>query len=307
MDSHIKNGREDNLFRTFIQTFFPFWPLFLILIIGGLLAAWGYLKFATPIYEASASILIKDEQKGVDESRIVESMNPFDSKKIVENEIEVLQSRDLMHAVVKTLHLYAPIYEDAGVRSKSAYTSSPVRIMVKEPERIGKIKESEEFSFTYDIKNEEVLISGERYRLNEWLEFSNGQTIMFLKNDRWNIRTKNSFFFNILNPKIISDGLVKELDINVTNKLSSVVDLRIKDAVPERAEDILDHLIQEYNQKIIDDRKELAINTLAFIEDRIESVEKDLDQLENNIEDYRSSAGAIELSEQGRLYLQDVG
>src|SRR5690606_37959657 len=114
MNNNIKKGTEDNIFRSLIQTFYPFWPLFLILIISCLLVAWGYLQFATPVYEASASIIIKDEEKGVDDSRIMESMNPFDSKKIVENEIEVLQSRDLMNVVVGSLNLYAPIFEDTG-------------------------------------------------------------------------------------------------------------------------------------------------------------------------------------------------
>lgn len=308
MDYNSKNGTEDSIVRSIIQTFYPFWPLFLILILGCLLAAWGYLKLATPIYEASASIMIKDEQKGVDDSRIVESMNPFDSKKIVENEIEVLQSRDLMNAVVRSLYLYAPVYEDMGMKSKSAYNSSPIRIMVQEPDRIQIPNEKpEKFSLNYDADKEEVIISGKRYVLNEWVEISNGQTVKFIRNDRRNATAGNSLYFNLINPKLISEGLVKDLDLKVTNKLSSVVNLSIKDAVPERAEDILDHLIQEYNKKIIEDKKELAHNTLAFIEARIENVEKDLDQLENNIEDYRSSAGVIDLSEQGRLYLQDVG
>ncbi|UJH91752.1 polysaccharide biosynthesis tyrosine autokinase [Antarcticibacterium sp. 1MA-6-2] len=307
MNYNSKNSREDSLFRVIIQTFLPFWPLFLILIVGSLISAWAYLRIATPIYEASASIIIKDEQKGVDDSRIVESMNPFESKKIVENEIEVLQSRDLMNSVVRSLYLYSPVQEDAGMKSKPAYTSSPIRIIVKEPERIEISNEPEKFSFNYDNEKEEVLISGERYGLDNWIEFSNGQTLMFVKNDRRNKSTSASLYFNLVNPKIISEGLVDGLDVKVTNKLSSVVNLSIKDPVPERAEDILDNLIKEYNRKIVEDRKELALNTLAFIEDRIESVEKDLDQLENNVEEYRSSAGAINLSEQGRLYLQDVG
>lgn len=308
MNYNSKPGTEDNLFRLIIQTFFPFWPLFLILIIGCLLAAWGYLQYATPIYEASASIIIKDEQKGVDDSKIMESINPFDSKKIVENEIEVLQSRDLMNAVVGVLNLYAPVYEDIGMRSKSAYTSTPIRVVVNEPKKIRiSNEEPEKFSFSYDFEKEEVLFLGEKHALNEWIEISNGHTIMFVKNDRRNRKTNNPLFFNIVNPKIISDGLVEELGVEVTNKLSSVVNLSIKDPVPERAEDILDQLIREYNQKIIDDRKELAFNTLAFIEDRIENVEKDLGELENKIEEYRSNEGVIDLSEQGRLYLQDVG
>lgn len=98
MDNQHKFEREDNLFRIVIQTFFPFWPLFLSLILLFFLIGWAYLRYSTPVYEASASIIIKDEQKGVDDSRIIESINPFESKKIVENEIEVLQSRNLMNS-----------------------------------------------------------------------------------------------------------------------------------------------------------------------------------------------------------------
>jgi len=308
MNNNIKKGTEDNIFRSLIQTFYPFWPLFLILIISCLLVAWGYLQFATPVYEASASIIIKDEEKGVDDSRIMESMNPFDSKKIVENEIEVLQSRDLMNVVVGSLNLYAPIFEDTGIKSKSAYTSSPIIIIVKDP---GKIEISDQkplkYSFSYDAEKEEVLLSGESYRLDEWVEISNGHDIMFIKNERRNRKALNPFYFIMVNPKVVSEDLVEDLDIRITNKLSSVVNLNIKDPVPEKAEDIIDNLIQAYNQKNIEDKKELAFNTLSFIEERIENVEKDLDQLENNIEDYRSTSGAIDLSEQGKLYLQDVG
>ena len=308
MSNNSKPEKKDNLFRYIIQTFFPFWPLFLILITVFILAGWGYLQYATPVYEASASIIIKDEKKGVDDSRMMESMNAFDSKKIVENEIEVLQSRDLMYAVVDALELYAPIYEDNGIKSNSAYTSSPIKVVVKEPKKIRISDEKPElFSFRFDPKKEEVLISGQKYPLNQWVKFSDGQTIMFLTNDKKNRKSTKPLYFNLLNPKVVTEGLVEELDVNVTNKLSSVVNLVIKDPVPERAEDILNQLIQEYNQKIIQDRKELALNTLAFIENRIENVEKDLYEIDNKIEEYRSDKGVINLSEQGRLYLQDVG
>ncbi len=308
MNFKSKTESEDNIFRYIIQTFFPFWPLFLILIFCFLLAGWGYLQYATPVYEASASIIIKDEQKGVDDSRIMESINPFESKKIVENEILVLQSRNLINRVVKTLNLYAPAYEETGMKSKSAYTSTPVKILIKDPDKIGlSNEEPEKYVFHYDSKNEEVLVSGQKYVLNEWLEFPDGQIVMFVKNDRRNRESKNPHYFTFLNPKIISDEIIRNLNIEITNKLSSVVNLSIGDPVPERAEHILDNLIQQYHQKIINERKELASNTMIFIDDRIENVENDLGELEYKIEEYRSKKGVIDLSEQGRLYLQDVG
>ena len=308
MNYNSKIGKEDNLFRFIIQSFFPFWPLFLILVFFCLLAAWGYLKYTTPVYEASASIIIKDEKKGVDDSKIMESINPFDSKKIVENEIEVLQSRDLMKDVVRELNLYAPIYEDDGLKIRSAYTSSPIKVISANPSKIGITNEEpEKYSFSYNLEKEQVSFSGKNYPLDELIELSNGQKIKFIKNDNVNRRNDNPMFFYLFNPKIISSELGDKLDISTSNKLSSVVNLTIKDEVPERAEDILNQLIQEYNKKIIKDQNELALSTMTFIDERIEKVEKDLDELEYKIEEYRSNEGVINLSEQGRLYLHDVG
>lgn len=52
------------------------------------IAAWAYLHIASPVYRASASILIKDERKGVENPAMMESLNIYTSKKILENEID---------------------------------------------------------------------------------------------------------------------------------------------------------------------------------------------------------------------------
>ncbi len=72
--------------------------------------AYTYIRYATPIYEATATVIIKDEKKGNEESKLVESLDQISSKKIVENEIEIIQSRKLMEDVVTDIGLYAPIY-----------------------------------------------------------------------------------------------------------------------------------------------------------------------------------------------------
>jgi len=181
-------------------------------------------------------------------------------------------------------------------------------VIVKEPNRINiSNEEPEKHFFNYSFNEENVVFSGKEYLLNEWFEISNGQTIMFVKNGNVNEKASNSLFFYLLNPKIISTSLLDELDISTSNKLSSVVNLSIKDEVPERAENILNRLIYQYNQKIIKDQNELALSTMTFIDERIENVEEELDELEYKIQQYKSNEGVVDLSEQGRLYLQDVG
>ncbi len=62
--------------------YLPYWPLFLVLILLGAGAAYFYLKTVVPVYEISASILIKDEKKGSDESKITESLDLLEPKKL---------------------------------------------------------------------------------------------------------------------------------------------------------------------------------------------------------------------------------
>ena len=93
--------KEDSIVIQIWNKFFPYWPLFVILFAIAIAGAWTYLKYTTPLYQASASILIKDERKGSDESKLTESLDYLSSKKIVENEIEVLRSKTLLKKVVK--------------------------------------------------------------------------------------------------------------------------------------------------------------------------------------------------------------
>src|SRR5690349_13166954 len=134
MQTNKKTGGETNIVSLAINWYLPYWPLFLILIVVGLAGAWSYLKFyATPVYETYATIMVKDEKKGVDESGSLEALQIYPTKNIVENETEVIHSRKLMEKVVEQLQLYAPVFEAAGNKGKinatSAYTSSPITII----------------------------------------------------------------------------------------------------------------------------------------------------------------------------------
>jgi tyrosine-protein kinase Etk/Wzc len=102
---------QETLFNKWLVKYKPYWPLFLVLsfLVFGL--SFFYIQYAIPKYQATASLIIKDEKKGNDDSRIMESLNLLGSKKIIENEIEVLKSRPVIESVVKKLHLYADTYK----------------------------------------------------------------------------------------------------------------------------------------------------------------------------------------------------
>src|SRR5688572_13666572 len=122
------SNSEDNFFDALMYRYFPYWPLFLLLVVLSLAGAWAYLNYYTiPSYTVTASLLIKDEKKGVSDAKMTESIDAFTTNKVVENEINVIHSHALMREVVEKLSLYAPVYEVDNLRSLPAYTSSPVK------------------------------------------------------------------------------------------------------------------------------------------------------------------------------------
>lgn len=299
-----KSNIEDNLGAALVFKFLPFWPLFVVLFAICSLGAWAYLRYyAVPTYAISASVIVKDEKKGVNDSKMTESIDAFTTNKIVENEINVLSSHALMHEVVKDLNLCASIYEEGRFKSTSAYTTSPISITLKSPYDA---VEHENVYFTFDNDKQEVTIDEVAYPLDKWVKTPYGE-LLFSQNERRNGTATSPLYFSISSPKKEVSKLLRTVSIETPGKMSSVITLYIEDEVPERGEDILNSLIHAYQQAIMTDRNKLASQTLEFVENRIRLIERELEELENSIVKYRSSKGAIDLTEQGRLFLQSVG
>lgn len=310
-----------NIVSVAINWYLPYWPLFLILIALGLAGAWAYLKyFATPVYETYATIMVKDEKKGVDESGVLEALQIYPIKNIVENEIEVIHSRKLMEKVVEQLQLYAPVYEEGKIHTISAYTSSPVTITGRKPDELKETGEVDvHFSVNYfssanaavpndgvNEKIKEVVIDKKLYPLNKWCATPWGE-LKFEQNDRQSKMAEGPLFFRLYKPKNIAPGIISNLNVKSASKLSTTINLTFRDEVPERGEDILNKLLVVYNRLSIEEKKGTAANTLEFIESRLVRVENELDSIEHTIQSFRTDRGVVNLGEQSRQYLENVG
>ncbi|WP_298480358.1 polysaccharide biosynthesis tyrosine autokinase [uncultured Maribacter sp.] len=299
---------EENIFRILVSRFMPYWPLFAILSFLFITITWVYLKFTTPIYQASATLIIKDKNKGVDDAKLVESINPFESKKIVENEIEVINSRAVLTNVVKDLHLYAPVYKKKLFKDVPFY-APPIQIQLKNPDILNSISQKliEKYPITYDSSIKKVIINENSYPVNQWVTSSLFGEIKYVLKDDTTVSINDEYYYTFIDPNQLAIGLSGGIEVNAINQVSTVVRLTYKDPNPKKAEEILNQVIKAYNQKGVDDRNQLAANTLEFIEERMNNVEKELNNLEIEIQEFRSSEGLVNISEQGKLYLENVG
>jgi len=261
MQANINSKSEKNISSLIINWYLPYWPLFLILIVIGLTSAWAYLKlYAVPVYETNATVMVKDEKKGVDESGSMEALQIYPTKNIAENEIEIIHSRKLMEQVIEQLLLYAPIYEAPDFslgkfNQTSAYISSPVSIVARNPDELTGTGDSDiaiavnyyspkeqgvAHNGYYD-KVKEVIIENRKYPLRTWCQTRWGD-LKFIPNEKQTSTPVGPLFFSLNKPKDVAPGILLGLAVNSPNKLSTTIDLTLRDEIRQRGEDILNKL-----------------------------------------------------------------
>jgi len=292
----------DSFLSVILFKYRPYWPLFIISIILALFAMRYYLRTVTPQYEVSAAIMVKDEGRGATDGKMINSLNQLSESKIVENEIEVLQSRTLMNEVVKNLHLYASFFEKDKFVQKSAYTSSPFQIEAAEPD---KIKDEAKVEFQFNEKDSQVIIGPNKYPLNQFVNTEYGN-LKFIPNKHFLAKTSKQVFFSLTPPQIAAATLLSSLRATPSTKLTTVLSLKLKDTDPKRGEDILNELINVYNKATISDKNKLAASTSAFVEERLHIVKKELLEIEHKNQEYKSSRDAVDISTQGELFLKNI-
>lgn len=296
--------QDTSLINQLLFRYLPYWPLFVIMLILGLAAAYTYIRYKVPQYEAEASIMIKDEKKGVDDSKVVQAFDIFATTKIVDNEIEMIRSRNLLKNVVQSLRLYAPVYEEGKLNIIPAFDKSPVEMEVQ---NLDSIVPAEKVYFSYDKIAKVVNVEGKEYPIDKWVSSPFG-TIRFVQNKYYRASAdEKPLFLSINEPKRVIDYLGKQLTITPSSKQSSVVNIQVKDPVPMRGKLILQELLRQYDRASVTDKNQLAINTLSYLNSRIGIMQKELDSIEKNIQQFRTENDLVDISAQGQQYLQNVG
>jgi capsular exopolysaccharide synthesis family protein len=310
MTTTHKHPEKDSMnLKTMFLKFLPFWPLFLVTTVVSLSYFYVKLKYTVPTYESKTSILIKDEKKGQEESKMEEDLNVFEPKKIVENEIEIFRSNSLVSKVVKSMGLYASAFKEKGWKGMAttpAFITSPITLEAAQPDSIS---QTLKLYFKYSKDNNTVTVDGHPFALREWIKFPWG-TVRFLPNPYYSPddkpREKAKYYFLITDVNHATNDVIAGLTVTPTSKQSSVITLTYKDAVPDRGEMILESIFNAYRDAAVERKNQVALRTLRFIEDRLSHVSKELDSVESGIQQYRDRSGVVDISEQSKQYLQNI-
>jgi len=123
---NINTNRSELLslsFRDLFYKYVRFLPLFLLSVAFALFIAYIYLRYATPIYNAGGTMLIKSDQKNGAGNDKFEDVFVNSRNSNIQSEIEVLKSKPLMERVVKKLNLQFNYYVIGKIKTINIYVT----------------------------------------------------------------------------------------------------------------------------------------------------------------------------------------
>lgn len=286
--------------RVVLMRYLRHWKWFVFSLVLALACAYLYMLYQQPVYKITASMLVKDEKKGITDQNMLKELDILTPSKVVENEIEVLKSISLMSSVVNQLGLDVQYYVPTPLGKREVYETAPIRLLVEKPNE-NLYGETIEISFAKDGK---VKIDDKTYPVNQSIKTAYGQLRVMPKRNISD--TTTSIIVKAMTHKRAVKKYMESMKVEATSKASTVLMLTLEDPVPGKGELLLNSLIKEYNQAALADKNLVAANTLKFIEERLQLISGELSTVEKDVERFKSTQGITDLGAQAQLFLQKV-
>lgn len=283
------------------------WFLLSILICGGI--AWYNYARAPLVYFRSATVIIKDPSNKASTSGL-DRFDNFINKVNVANEILQFRSKKLMREVVQRVHADVSYQIKDGLRSNELYNESPV--LVSLPDALPE----QSFSFTMTLKDAKTVTLSDfsgieakpsyEVALNDTVAIAEGMNVVvtatnYLRDSWLNtpIRVQKRPVESMVNYYKNALGIQQE------EEESSILTLALKDSSPARAEDVLNTLITVYNEEAIKEKNQVAVNTANFINERLIIIERELGNVESNLESFKQQNQIVDIASSAGMYMNE--
>lgn len=292
-----------------LSKYLKYWYVFVASVVLCLGIAWLYLQTKTPAYTVKSTLFIQEDKKGEGamEGTAFSDLDMFRQVVTVDNEIAALRSRTLWEKVLNQLPLQASYFTETTFRTEELYGESlPI---IAKVEKLSKgaffldqtIEIIDENSFKIGVLDQKRTYKfGQRIRTPEYT-----MTVV-----------KGPSFSTTANPINIKFNDVRKMAEKYSSILLSVspiapesntVVLSLVDIIPARSIDILNKLIETYNNENVENKNRLAVNTIKFIDNRLKYLGSDLSSTSKEVEDYKQANRVTDVSSDALQSLQAAG
>ena len=310
----IEEGSVD--YKELIFQYIIHWSWFVASVLVCLIGSWAYLHFQTPVYQVSASIMIKDDKKSGGNSADLESLGlggMITSTQSIDNEIEVLRSKTILKEVVNNLELYIQYYDEDEFPKKELYKTSPVIVNLTSQEAdqlpgtaLIDMKLAPKGSLDIQLKIGVNEYTKHFDKLPAVLPTDAGTFGFTLKDSLLNGKVVGQNEIRNISAMVnrpfgVAKGYQNMLNIAPTSKTTSVAVVSLMNTNIQRGQDFINKLMEMYNRNTNNDKNEVAEKTREFINERIQIIDQELGSTEDKLEAFKRNAGLTDISSDAQL------
>jgi tyrosine-protein kinase Etk/Wzc len=286
----LTNTKENFNISEVLSRYLNFWKWFVLCGVISLVAAFFYLRYTSKVYQTSVKIKILDNSKGG--SPLPElSMMFLNNRVNLDNEMEILKSHRLIERVVADLDLNTSYYSVGNVINKELWEDVPFEV-----EWLGNADSSTENSIRFYLKlQEDGYFFGDKVNPSTSL-CKYGQNYS-IKGNKFVIKL-NMDFEEI--DENISYHVVRSISLDVVSRLSNAINVKVSGGSEvliltlagtntSKSKDILNAIIEKFNEDGVEDRQLVSQRTIDFVNERFVYLSYELDSIENKKETFKKT------------------
>lgn len=302
--------------REQIYRYLRAWRWFAVSVVGFLALAVLYIKLASPVYQVNANVLVKEDDKGgaAKGAALMRSMGVgFPGSMEVQDELYTLSSFSLMRQAMDSLKLYTSYEQVKFPFNKELYGDLPIRLEIPQA-IIDTLEAGLRFTVKIDEKGlADIKVKGKGYKLSlEDKSFpvsidTKYGTFTLVKGDAFAEGKAAKYKISLSGLAEAAEDYLKIIDISLADKKANVLALSIKGTNPQKLKDLLNTLIALYNADASEEKSELTKNTADFIKKRLDVLNVELAQAEDEVEAFKKANKLVNLDYEAKAMLEQSG
>lgn len=286
-----------------------YWFVLSCLLMSGLGVLYYYST--TFKFRVDASIKIRTQEEKSFLQREMMDMVGMGSGKNVEDEIEMLTSRDILFQVINDLDLQTEYRKKKDLRWVGQYPSRDFTV-VYPPTYLDTLSKSVRIQLKvrendYLVKVKYGRWDRSRHKVTDLTQpiHTCAGTISFEQNPKALIENGNKYKMLTL-PRLPLTSIYKNtIEAQTVEKESNIISISMTTDIPARALAVITRDIELYNMDAVVDKNIMASNTAHFIEERLRLIEQELITAEKGVTQYKEKHDIVMFSEDAEIVMQE--
>lgn len=304
--AEYKNNRAGGTTpRELIFKYIHYLPWILISIAIMLLLAYVKLRYSTPIYSVSGKLLVKSPTPSTGGDKFDDIFMMQQGNRNLHDEMEIIRSRYMAQRVVNSLKLQTMFYNKGNIRSTAVHPNE----VPFDFEIISLNDTAHGFTIPILILNDREFQIGENKKtlyFNQVINTPEGIFRLKRNHNSYKAFASNEFLITWQPDEVRAGSISGGLRVAQAVDYSSVLVLSYETENPRIGRDVVNQYMKEYQASSLEDKRQILVNTLSFIDEQLVSVKQDLGSVERNLQNYREKNKAFNPEMQTQLFFGDL-